>query len=413
MNGQQKNTSGRRRGTVLSAALLAFLLATVSADALQISSMYSPRNRQRPRRRSTRFIILHTTEGPKEGSLRKIRDNGEAHYLIDASGRVYRIIHRDRVAFHAGRSMWNGRSNLDESSIGIEVVGYHNKPITSAQIAAIRELVAELQRIYKVPDDKVLSHCMVAYGAPNRWHRSSHRGRKRCGMQMAKKSTRSQLGLTSHPPYDPDVKAKRLTVADPYLAKVLYGTSREQEQAAQRFTAADAWTISPGRSAWDIAGDRYRSAETLYVFPEGKTLRGDEVKDWKRVPAGTKVRLSSARDNETERPLEIGIDGGALRDLAGEEFNKASTIYFLADGRVRNGSEMTEADLTVVTNGTKVLVGYVQGGYITAERAAFDVCGVRWNMPATYYRLPDGSLVPGDQINENAIPKGTQVFFRN
>ena len=153
------------------------------APALVISNAYSPLNSKRPRRASTRYIVLHTTEGALTGSLNKARRYGEAHYLVAPDGHVYRVVDQRRVAFHAGRSLWDTRTNLDTVSIGIEVVGYHNKSISSAQVQALRELVEQLQRIYSIADDAVLTHSMVAYGAPNRWHRRSHRGRKRCGMR--------------------------------------------------------------------------------------------------------------------------------------------------------------------------------------------------------------------------------------
>jgi hypothetical protein len=175
------------------------------------------------------------------------------------------------------------------------VAGYHNRNITTAQYAAVKELVAELQGIYKIPDERVLTHSMIAYGSPNRWHKHSHRGRKRCGMLFAKWSVRKKLGLTRQPEYDPDVKAGRLVNADPYLAKVLYGSASEQDKAAERYAAGDTNVISPTRSAWDIARDKYRSAEVTYVFPSGKRLKGNTIKDWTTIPAGTKVLLAPQR----------------------------------------------------------------------------------------------------------------------
>ncbi len=37
------------------------------------------------------------------------------------------------------------------------------------EYAALKELIGELQRIYHIPDERVLTHSMVAYGKPNRW----------------------------------------------------------------------------------------------------------------------------------------------------------------------------------------------------------------------------------------------------
>ena len=266
-----------------------FLCAATAAFSLDIGSFYSPHNRERERRKGTQFIILHTTEGDAKGSLDKIRERGEAHYVVDTVGKVYRVIHRDRVAFHAGRSMWNDRTNLDTVSLGVEVVGYHNHRLSTAQEAALRELLAELQRIYRVPDNKVLTHSMVAYGAPNRWHKQAHRGRKRCGMLFAGTSLRRRLGLDSEPAHDPDVRAGRLVVADSYLEDQLFGSRRLPVAGG----GAEGRVIEKGRSAWDIARERYAAADTQYVFPDGTQTRGSDIKDWSKIPVGTKVVLGS------------------------------------------------------------------------------------------------------------------------
>jgi len=384
------------------------------AAALDITSYYSPRNRERPVRRRTDCIILHTTEGPKKGSLRKVRKNGETHYFVDTGGHVYRIIHRKRVSLHAGRSMWKGRRNLDNCSIGIEVVGYHNRDITPSQYEALKDLLAQLQKIYRMPDDRVLTHSMIAYGPPNRWHGRSHRGRKRCGMLFAKKSVRRKLGLDNEPAYDPDVRAGRLVAADPYLARFLYGSVGEQEKTVTRFTGDDANTISGGRTAWDIARDMYGSPETRYVFPDGRKLRGDEIRNWKKIPPGTRVILAgSQRDNKSERVKEVGVDGNTAKEIAGDEYNRKTTIYFLPDGRVMRGDELRDVDMHGLPSKTKILVGYIHGGSITQKRHAFEICGRHWNSPSTFYLFPDGSIRAGDNVDENSIPRNSMVFYRN
>jgi hypothetical protein len=209
------------RSPLCAASLLALLAG--AAPALDVVSYYSPRNFERTARSRTDYILLHTTEAPKASALRKLQANGETHYFLDRAGRIYRIIQMNRTAYHAGTSMWNGRSDLDTCSVGIEMDGYHNQDISPAQYTALRELLTDLQRIYRIPDQRVLTHSMVAYGPPNKWFRSSHRGRKRCGMLFAVDSVRRKLGLDKRYLYDPDVRAGRLTVGDPYLAGVLYG----------------------------------------------------------------------------------------------------------------------------------------------------------------------------------------------
>ncbi|MBT3295179.1 MAG: hypothetical protein HN919_18860 [Verrucomicrobia bacterium] len=384
-----------------------------STFGLQIQDHLSPLNRRRAVRKRTDYILLHTTEGPTKGSLNKVHRYGEAHYLVATDGCVYRIVNKHQIAMHAGRSMWHGRTDLDRCSVAIEVTGYHNRDIAPAQYAALRELIGQLQKIYAIPDEKVLTHSMVAYGAPNRWHKRSHRGRKRCGMLFAKHTVRRRLGLDKQPLVDPDVKAKRLVDADPYLAKVLYGSAHEQLKAASRFEGNDALVISAKRSAWDIARDKYRSAETLYVFPDGKKLKGSEISNWKMMPVGTRVVLSETQSaNEAEGMLVIGRDGKSAAAIAGDEARAATTIYFMPDGRVRQGHELSQAEVGALPDKTQMLVGYVHGGYVTANRSAFDICGEKWDSPASFYRSCDGRIASGNQLSEGAIAPSTMVFFR-
>ena len=195
-----------------------------SVFAINASMRYrSPRNPERRVRASTELIVLHTTEAPARSSLNKLSDRGEAHFCVTEEGGVYAIVDRDRVAFHAGRSMWNGKEDVDNFSIGIECVGYHDKPMPMPQIAAIRDLVKDLQRMYRLPDYCVVCHSHVAYGSPNKWQKRKHRGRKRCGMLFAMPSVRRVLELKSRPAFDADTRSGRLTVGDDYLQNVLYG----------------------------------------------------------------------------------------------------------------------------------------------------------------------------------------------
>lgn len=394
----------------MTACVLALLVQT--ARPIDIADWYSPHNSDRPRCRTTYYILLHTTEGPRTGSLNKVHRNGEAHYFVDEQGKVYRIVAHRRVAFHAGRSMWNARTDLDRYSIGIEVVGYHDRNITDAQYLAIRELLVQLQRMYRVSDDRVLTHSMVAYGAPNRWHRRSHRGRKRCGMLFADAGVRSRLGLKSSPGFDPDVRAGRLAVGDSELARVLYGGSRMKFLPPS--TGVREYVITAGLSAWDVAREQYDGQSTLYLFPGGTTRRGDQIKNWAAIPAGTRIRLGDpSHENAPEGPRAMPDGGESAAELAGDEADSPSTLYLLPDGTVRRGDSLVQAgQLAALPAGTRVFVGYDFAGPVTARHSAFDICGVKWRSPSTHYRLPDGSLVAGDRIRENAIPRGTWVFFR-
>jgi hypothetical protein len=377
------------------------------------NSFYSPRNKERPVRKATTLIILHTTEAPSSSALHKLSDLGEANFCINEAGRVFRIIDHRREAYHAGRSMWNGRSNVDEFSVGIEVCGYHDKPITAAQYRSLAELIGELKYAYKIPDSCVLTHSQVAYGAPNKWQPRSHRGRKRCGMMFAMPSVRARLNLKSRPAYDPDVRAKRLVEADAYLAQVLYGSvgrAKSQVASVPMITVSGANVIGKGRGAWDIARDAYDDATTLYVFPDGTRKRGNQIANFKAVPFGTKVTVNAASENRTEKYQVVGINGRP-QDIAGDEVLKSSTLYVYPDGRYVRGSQLNADAVLKLPYGTKVLLGYAVGGPVSSGRKATEICGNRWRAPDTFF-LISGALVPGNKVDEGKIPSGTMIFIK-
>lgn len=218
-------TARVRAGICACAIALAFGLnaaPSAAGEALRIEDRYSSWNRKRPKRAKTYYIVLHTTESGGRSALEKLRRNGEAHYLVDTDGRVYRIIDKDKVARHAGLSLWEGRSALDNFSIGIEVVGYHDGEFGPAQTAALRELVRQLRSRYRIAAENVIPHSMVAYGKPNRFWDSNHRGRKRCAMVFAQPEMRQLIGLNARPLRDRDVERGRLEVGDPELFSVLF-----------------------------------------------------------------------------------------------------------------------------------------------------------------------------------------------
>jgi N-acetyl-anhydromuramyl-L-alanine amidase AmpD len=416
------------RFAVLLFLTLAVLLAGASeaaAKALTISNHFSPLNQKRPFRTTTRHIVLHTTEGALEGSLRKVHRFGEAHYLVAPSGEVYRIIDRRRIATHTGRSMWKGKSTLDDFTIGIEVVGYHDEDITTAQYASLRELLRQLKAIYRIRDKDVLTHSMVAYGRPNRFHPQRHRGRKKCGMLFAHPDVRRRLGLSARPTRDPDVAARRLAVADPELHRFLYRPprmwaaligARESQRPDERREATR--VIAKGINAWNVARDRYDHRTTIYEYPDGRRFRGDEIREWEAIPAGTRVRFEDVpeREQSFEGFLEIGRDGSRASDLAGDLYTDSTTIYFFPSGLIRTGAELNKnASLRKLLErppkGTRVLAGYIYGGYVQGVRSASRIAGRKWNYPSTFYRLPDGRILSGDEIDDQKIPGRTLVFL--
>lgn len=89
-----------------------------------------------------------------------------AHYLIDEDGRVVPLVPEEERAWHAGVSWWQGRADLNDVSIGIELVnpghewGY--RPFPEPQMAALIELARGILRRWPIPPDRIVGHSDIA-----------------------------------------------------------------------------------------------------------------------------------------------------------------------------------------------------------------------------------------------------------
>lgn len=333
--------------------LFAAVCVSLSSEALDISDKYrSPRNPERGVRRSTELIVLHTTEAPAKSSLNKVSERGECHYCVTEEGRVYRIVDRDKEAFHAGRSMWRGKEDVDKFSIGIECVGYHDQAMGGIQLRAIRDLVKELKRMYRLDDDKVVCHSHVAYGTPNKWQKFRHRGRKRCGMLFAMPSVRKVLELSSRPAFDVDTRARRLTVGDPYLQKVLYGNVDTMKSVYGPGGRGAAVPTSSGKSflSWiGLGGEQRTSAASnpsvTSAAPTPKPAAAVSKAKGASRPSAAPTSIAELKSRGYVLAGEVKR-GVTASKLAGSKWNSADTFYTIRN-KVIPGTRIDPAHIEV------------------------------------------------------------------
>ncbi len=116
------------------------------------------------------MLILHYTgmRTAKE-SLDRLCDPAakvSAHYQIDEDGTVWRLVAEEKRAWHAGISFWRGCRDINDVSIGIELVnpghefGYRVFP--EAQMAALEALAHGILARHPIPPRLVLGHSDVA-----------------------------------------------------------------------------------------------------------------------------------------------------------------------------------------------------------------------------------------------------------
>jgi AmpD protein len=88
-----------------------------------------------------------------------------AHCLIRRDGQIIQYVSFDDKAWHAGVSVFNGREQCNEFSIGIELEGTDNIPYTQVQYKQIAALVKKLQASYPlISHNHIVGHCDIAPG---------------------------------------------------------------------------------------------------------------------------------------------------------------------------------------------------------------------------------------------------------
>jgi N-acetylmuramoyl-L-alanine amidase len=120
------------------------------------------------------LLVLHYTAEDEPTSLRVLTTTGvSSHYLVGTGARpvVYRLVDEGRAAHHAGPSEWQGRTFLNASSIGIEIVndGWRDTPAGRSwmpyppqQVEAVVALVKDIVRRHGISPDRVVAHADIA-----------------------------------------------------------------------------------------------------------------------------------------------------------------------------------------------------------------------------------------------------------
>ncbi len=84
-----------------------------------------------------------------------------AHYLIGRDGKIYRLVKDKDIAYHAGVSkMPDGRTGVNNFSIGVEIVNTKTGKITAEQYSSLKKLIAEIKGKYSIK--YVLGHKDIA-----------------------------------------------------------------------------------------------------------------------------------------------------------------------------------------------------------------------------------------------------------
>ena len=116
---------------------------------------YSPNFSNKKRsKKEIKFVIIHYTGMQSEiESIKRLKNpkfKVSCHYLINRKGSIIKMVEDRNIAWHAGKSRWKNFTNLNNYSIGIELVnkghqhGYQN--FSKKQIISLIKLCKNLKK---------------------------------------------------------------------------------------------------------------------------------------------------------------------------------------------------------------------------------------------------------------------------
>ena len=135
-----------------------------------ITDAPSPNLNARADGKKASLLVLHYTDTKTTFEALQILQSEErkvsSHYLVGDDGQIMRLVPEEMRAWHAGKSWWEGETDINSSSIGIEIqnTGHTNGyvPFPEVQLKAVMELCREIIKRHSILPYHVLAHSDIA-----------------------------------------------------------------------------------------------------------------------------------------------------------------------------------------------------------------------------------------------------------
>ncbi|HKP31750.1 MAG TPA: N-acetylmuramoyl-L-alanine amidase [Chitinophagaceae bacterium] len=116
--------------------------------------------------RKPNFVIIHhTAQNTCDQTLRTFtltRTQVSAHYVICRDGTVFHMLNDYFRAWHAGVSRWGNTTDINSTSIGIELDNNGFEPFADAQLTSLTTLLSNLKKAYGIPTANFIGHGDIA-----------------------------------------------------------------------------------------------------------------------------------------------------------------------------------------------------------------------------------------------------------
>lgn len=108
--------------------------------------------------------VINTMEGTQRAFLDDKVRRVSAHYVVDRDGTIVQMVDERVAAWHAGVSELEGRTGVNDFSIGVELINLNDgvDPYPDAQVAALARIIKDLRTRWTIPDSRIVSHAQIA-----------------------------------------------------------------------------------------------------------------------------------------------------------------------------------------------------------------------------------------------------------
>ncbi|GAC1376857.1 MAG: N-acetylmuramoyl-L-alanine amidase [Hymenobacter sp.] len=116
-------------------------------------------------RKPNYVVIHHTAQDSTAQTLKTFtlpRTQVSAHYVIGRDGRVYHMLNDYLRAWHGGLARWGNNTDINSSSIGIELDNNGTEPFAEPQIASLLKVLGGLKTNYGIPPANFIGHADIA-----------------------------------------------------------------------------------------------------------------------------------------------------------------------------------------------------------------------------------------------------------
>lgn len=116
--------------------------------------------------RKPNFVIIHhTAQNACEQTVKtflNVKTQVSAHYVICKDGTVHHMLNDYLRAWHAGVAKWGSISDINSSSVGIEIDNNGTEDFTDQQINSLLILLSDLKKNYNIPVANFIGHSDIA-----------------------------------------------------------------------------------------------------------------------------------------------------------------------------------------------------------------------------------------------------------